>query len=203
MKGAAGGRPSARTGGQPTAAADRQRPAAPRDSAPQAANLAPSAHQYACRCIQLNVRGMLASKSRAPAPPPCLDLIRDLNSTGKNLALLSETWGDPAAPLPGWTCISRPRPTDPKHGGVAILVRNDIAATEILTDRTANGLATAPPAPRCVLSLPSTAAMLRSPSRCSLAPLLGREVCASPSRTPLPPLCGSAAAPCSCPRPWC
>ena len=140
MKGAAGGRPSARTGGQPTAAADRQRPAAPRDSGPQAANLAPSAHQYACRCIQLNVRGMLASKSRAPAPPPCLDLIRDLNSTGKNLALLSETWGDPAAPLPGWTCISRPRPTDPKHGGVAILVRSDIAATEILTDCTANGL---------------------------------------------------------------
>ena len=105
------------------------------------------------------------------------------------------------------SCCGTPAASTPSSSASPPARRRSVRSAAVSTRRLptccSSALPTAPPAPRCVLSLPSTAAMLRSPSRCSLAPLLGREVCASPLRTPLPPLCGSAAAPCSCPRPWC
>lgn len=129
-------------GGAPAAHAARA--ASPRHGhgAQRRAPVVPST-SAACRILQANLHGALAREVRSPARPPCLELLDTLQALDRNVAVLSETWGDAPVPLPGWTALSRPRQDGTrKAGGVAVLVRNDLAATEIALDRSAPGFNT-------------------------------------------------------------
>jgi exonuclease III len=75
------------------------------------------------------VRGAVARRDAGDLT----ELIRVLDSNNCNVALLSETWGDPAADFAGWSFLSRRRPSPYPlaRGGVAIAYNDSVTASEV------------------------------------------------------------------------